>query len=243
MNYTENYRIHLKNLISTHGEVEAMRLIVGGEFDAVGVLEASVLSTLGTSPSAAILDVGCGTGRLATALRDRHPGPYVGTDILPEMLSYADRKAGRKDWKFIECAAPPLPLPEKSFDVVCLFSVFTHLQDEDVFMYLKEISRLLRPEGIVVFSYLDFTVRSHWTVFEGMLLDKSRTVLNRFTSKDTLRILAEAAGMQDVEFWDGDHPAVQLIQPIHFSDGRTQSGKVGFGQSLCICRAPGAMGR
>jgi SAM-dependent methyltransferase len=235
MDYTENYRQHLRNLIAAHGEEKAMSLVVGGDYDAYGIIEASVLKALGVDETSTILDVGCGTGRMGYALRETHRGHYIGTDILREMLDYADRKVGRKDWKYLVCAKPPLPLSDSSIDVACLFSVFTHLMDEEVFRYLKELKRLLKPNGIVVFSYLDFGVPSHWTVFEHMLADTQRTVLNRFTSKDSLRVLASAAGLQVQEFWDGHEPKIELREPARYNDGRVQTGLVGFGQSLCIC--------
>jgi 2-polyprenyl-3-methyl-5-hydroxy-6-metoxy-1,4-benzoquinol methylase len=47
---------------------EAMRLVVGGEFDAVGKLEYYLLRSLGLSSGHLIIDVGCGSGRLAQQL-------------------------------------------------------------------------------------------------------------------------------------------------------------------------------
>src|SRR5881275_2003467 len=47
---------------------EAMRLAVGGEFDAVGKLEYYLLRSLGLSSGHLVIDVGCGSGRLAQQL-------------------------------------------------------------------------------------------------------------------------------------------------------------------------------
>src|SRR5215813_3285572 len=47
------------------GKDEAMRLAVGGEFDAVGKLEYYLLRSLGLSNGHLVIDVGCGSGRLA----------------------------------------------------------------------------------------------------------------------------------------------------------------------------------
>jgi SAM-dependent methyltransferase len=238
MNYTESYRQHLENLVASNGETAAMADVVGGNYEAVGQLEASLLNTLGVSPSSSILDIGCGTGRLAYALRRSHRGSYVGTDILQELLDHAKLKAARDDWHFLLSSAPPLPLESRSIDVTCVFSVFTHLMDEDVYRYLEDIRRVLKPGGRLIFSYLDFSVYSHQEVFNHMLADPLRTVLNRFTTKSCLGALLTHAGFSEFEFWAGDAPRVQLDGPIAYANGRVESGKVGFGQSIGMARTP-----
>ena len=62
---------------------DAMRLAVGGEFDAVGKLEHYLLRSLGLSSGHLIIDVGCGSGRLAQQLAGDKSIRYVGTDVVP----------------------------------------------------------------------------------------------------------------------------------------------------------------
>ena len=47
---------------------EALRLAVGGEFEAVGKLEYYLLRSLGLNTRHLVVDVGCGSGRLARQL-------------------------------------------------------------------------------------------------------------------------------------------------------------------------------
>ena len=47
-----------------------------------------------------------------------------------------------------------LPYNDASFDVVCLFSVFTHMLTADVERYVTEISRVLRPGGRLAATFL-----------------------------------------------------------------------------------------
>ena len=236
MNYVENYRVHLENLVRTLGKARAMQHVVGGDYEPIGQLEFSLLRTLGLKENDTILDIGCGTGRLGYAMRKEHTGKYIGTDILQDMLDYARDRIGRSDWRYLLSSAPPIPLADASVDIICLFSVFTHLLDEDVFRYLIEIRRLLKPDGFAVFSFLDFSVYSHWTIFERMLADVDKSVLSRFTSKDALTVLVGRAGMEVETFWNGDEPKVKLDAPIHYDDGRVDTGQLGFGQSVCVCR-------
>lgn len=79
---------------------EAMRLAVGGEFDAVGKLEYYLLRSLGLSSGHLVIDVGCGSGRLARQLASDTSIRYVGTDVVPRLLEAARTAAGRNDWEF-----------------------------------------------------------------------------------------------------------------------------------------------
>src|SRR4051812_2923054 len=55
-----------------HGDApdRAMAEAVGGEFEAVGALERDLLIQYGLGPDDYLVDVGCGSGRLASALAD-----------------------------------------------------------------------------------------------------------------------------------------------------------------------------
>lgn len=121
---------------------------------------------------ARILDVGCGTGRLALGLRD-HLGPdgrYVGFDVNREALRWARRHVGRGDprlrFEHVDVyngsynragSIPPaefrFPHDQDSFDLVVLYSVFTHMVTEDVRHYLDEIARVLAPGGTSVATF------------------------------------------------------------------------------------------
>ncbi|MBC2875778.1 MULTISPECIES: class I SAM-dependent methyltransferase [Streptomyces] len=47
-------------------------------------------------------------------------------------------------------------LPDASFDAGFALNVFIHLNAFEVFLYLREIRRVLRPGGRFLFNYLDF---------------------------------------------------------------------------------------
>ncbi len=58
----------------------ALRHAVGGDFEAMGAMQVAILEHYGLRPDSALVDVGCGVGRLTSALAGRHTGPYLGTD-------------------------------------------------------------------------------------------------------------------------------------------------------------------
>jgi SAM-dependent methyltransferase len=233
--YLATYRQTLEHLTAVHGEDVAMDLIVGGQSEGIGILEFSTLRTLGLQPEHSVVDVGCGSGRLAAKLAPFLRGGYVGTDILPELTAYARKVARRDDWEFHTTGGSGIPAADACADFVCFFSVFTHLLHEDIYRYLAEAKRVLRPGGKVVFSYLDFAVPSHWTIFESSVRNFSPdAVLNMFVGKDAIHTWCGHLDFEVTALRDGHVPWIELVKSFRYADGREASGVVEFGQSVGV---------
>ena len=212
-----------------------MAVAVGGDFEAVGRLERCLLLQQGLRPEQTLIDVGCGSGRLATQLRDFLGGLYVGIDIVPELLEHARTLCARDDWKFERAPGLEIPVESDSADFVTFFSVFTHLTHEETYRYLQESHRVLKPGGKVVFSFFEFRLPLHWLIFETVLNDANpHKVLNQFMDRDAIRAWAEHAGFVVAEIHDGDKPHIALDATVHFEDGREMHGLGNLGQSVCV---------
>jgi len=237
--YMAAYKASLASYLTTYGREKAMEMVVGGQYEEIGILESSALLTLGLQPDHYLVDVGCGSGRLPFVLRGFLKGKYVGTDILGEALDYARERVAREDWDFIQTIEPTIPVPDKKADLVSFFSVFTHLLDEDIYRFLAEAKRVTRPGGKIVFSYLDYAVPSHWTVFENTLADTNpNRVLNKFISRPAIERWAKALSLDIERLYDGDERWISLTKSFQYSDGRIASGIVEFGQSVGVIRVP-----
>jgi len=95
-----------------------------------------------------VLDVGCGTGWLAAGLRRSAPEvTVIGLDLSAGMLDRA-RSAGA--WPLLQGEAGPLPVADRSVDLVVGRGVLHHLPDPA--LALREWARVLRPGGSVVLS-------------------------------------------------------------------------------------------
>lgn len=97
-----------------------------------------------------ILDFGCGPGRLLRPLRALAPQARLcGVDQDEEAIEWV-----RSELPFAEAAVapalPPLPLPTDGFDLVIVYSVFTHFDEDYQDAWLAELERLTRPGGFVV---------------------------------------------------------------------------------------------
>lgn len=111
----------------------------------------SRVDALREAPSA-ILDLGCGTGAAAEALKKRFSRVrVVAADIAPGMVQAARRRS--RFWRSFECVeadAHRLPMADASFDVV-----FTNLMlqwADPLDDALAQIGRVLRPGGLLLAS-------------------------------------------------------------------------------------------
>ncbi|MBA3944442.1 MAG: class I SAM-dependent methyltransferase [Herpetosiphonaceae bacterium] len=106
--------------------------------------------TSGLHLTTTILDFGCGWGRvLRFFLRDVNPQCLFGSDCYAEALAVA-RKHNRWSNFVLNDSLPPAPFEENSFDVIYLFSVFSHLSEEAHLRWIESFQRLLKPGGLLI---------------------------------------------------------------------------------------------
>lgn len=92
-----------------------------------------------------LLDIGSGTGHFLNAMKET--GWRInGVEINAKAREYAVAQFN------IDTISPEniQTLPAESFDCISLWHVLEHFQDP--FKYMKEISRLLKPEGVVIIA-------------------------------------------------------------------------------------------
>jgi ubiquinone/menaquinone biosynthesis C-methylase UbiE len=95
----------------------------------------------------AILDVGCGTGRLLRAAAARFPGARLdGVDAAEGMVKQAAAALPPGlDIRFQQATAEALPFGDDSFDLVLSTMTFHHWADQS--KAIGEVSRVLAPGG------------------------------------------------------------------------------------------------
>lgn len=98
-------------------------------------------------PAARVLELGCGTGEFTQRVA-RAGARLVALDLSGELLARARDKIG-KGASFLRANAHVLPFSDASFDAVYGCSVLHHLDAE---IALREVRRVLRPGGRLVFS-------------------------------------------------------------------------------------------
>jgi SAM-dependent methyltransferase len=126
----------------------------------------------GLKPYHRVLDVGSGIGRLAIPLTKYldSKGSYEGFDIVEAGICWCNKKITPQhhNFKFLhidlkndlynlrtntEAKNFIFPYNDNDFDLVFLFSVFTHMLPEDVDNYLKQIRRVLKKGGTCLATF------------------------------------------------------------------------------------------
>lgn len=101
-------------------------------------------------PRERVLDVGCGTGSLAVAVRRQIPSATVfGLDASPEMIARARKKALRSgvEIDFRQSIAEAIPFPDAQFDVAFATVMLHHLGPAARRACATDIRRVLKPGG------------------------------------------------------------------------------------------------
>lgn len=97
-----------------------------------------------------ILDLGCGAGGLSKMLSDAGAKYVLGTDISKNMINEANKIAVKGKLEFKVMAMEEIDQIHKKFDMVVSSLAFHYVKDFE--KLIKDISNLLKPNGLLVFS-------------------------------------------------------------------------------------------
>jgi SAM-dependent methyltransferase len=124
-------------------------------------------------PAERVLDFGCGCGRVARRMIQQREQPerYLGIDLHRGMIEWCRENLAPHAPQFRfehhdvynpgfnPHAAPyfqTLPAEDSSFSLVVAISVFTHVLQDEVPRYLREVSRVLEPGGAFIGTWFTF---------------------------------------------------------------------------------------
>lgn len=222
--FVADYERLVASLIDRFPIDEAMARAVGGGYDLFGRIEAELLKNVGLADGMRLVDMGCGSGRLASALHNSSRISYVGIDIVQELLDYAKSKA--PTYEFILHRGLSIPQPDGSADMVSAFSLFTHLLHAETYIYLEECVRILKPGGKVVFSFLEFAEPAHWDTFvhtRAATKEDTLAHLNTFIERGAINAWAQKLGLAIERYISATEPVLD---------------KHALGQSVVVLRKP-----
>jgi 2-polyprenyl-3-methyl-5-hydroxy-6-metoxy-1,4-benzoquinol methylase len=102
--------------------------------------------------AAAILDLGCGSGPVTAALR-RHGRRVIALDYSLDMLRLAKGRLEEEDVRtgdLVQGDSERLPFASRSVEAVVCLGVISYV--EDYRTVLREVRRVLKPDGLLVLS-------------------------------------------------------------------------------------------
>ncbi len=224
----KDYSRLVSHLIATHPDnidlamAKAVGALTLGIYRDLGDRQYQVLRRFGLQEGHAIYDLACGSGRTASALQ-RHgwTGAYAGADIIPELVEYATQK--NPEFRFFVHPDYSIRADDNSQDMIFAWSLFTHLQLEEIFLYSKDCLRALKPGGIFIFSFLTFKDQLHREHFLSRVKALENGIpsvhLDTFLNQEMIGILF-----------------TQLLgfRLVKFVDDETASPSDKFGQALAI---------
>ena len=94
-----------------------------------------------------ILDLACADGSFVNLAAQKFSGKSFGLDITPQNIKKAQKKLDHAE---IHDLNLPFPYRPNTFDLIFALEIIEHLFDTDQF--LKNIHRVLKPQGILILS-------------------------------------------------------------------------------------------
>lgn len=236
--FRDAYRRSINKLLKQNTEAHGASVAVGGSFNSIGYLEKCLLKQHGLAPEHFLIDVGCGSGRLLSQLHSGDVTHYLGTDISSELLDHCGQYLKNDGWTLRQVHECKIPLDDCKADMVCMFSVITHLLHQETYLYFQEAARVLKPGGKLVVSFLEFRHPGLWPIFDASVdTVVSGGRLDTFVDRDGLKLWAHHSGLDLCTFIDGEAPHITIDREIEFDNGAkvTSLARLGpTGQSIGI---------
>jgi SAM-dependent methyltransferase len=98
----------------------------------------------------AVLDFGCGWGRVIRFfLKDLEPDLLWGVDIWDGLIDICRQTNRWSNFKLSK-PFPPIDFADGEFDLTFAYSVFSHLSEDAARQWVEELTRILRPGGLLI---------------------------------------------------------------------------------------------
>lgn len=126
------------------------------EWDYVGPETAAAIVRNYVPLSSRIMDAACGSGLTGTALKNLGYQHIDGMDISARLLALAQETHAYGSLHKVDMQNIPLPFEDNSYDAVNFIGALTYFETTDI---LKDLCRIVRPQGHIIFSQRDDIMR------------------------------------------------------------------------------------
>ena len=200
-NYKDTWNNRVDSLksgaIAVDGSTDEETLLSNGKWTAD-----QMQSALNIKPDDVVLEMGCGVARIGKLLAPLCK-KWIGTDISENMLKVAEERLS--DFNNVEFHALKRNdlscIEDNSIDKLYTVAVFCHLDKEDLFNYMREFYRVLKPGGIAYMETWNLATTIGWKRWQyeadnWLISDHSErkdVARNQFCSPDEFDLYAKHA--------------------------------------------------
>lgn len=173
---------------------------------------------LDVQPTDHVLELGCGVGRIGRELAP-HCQHWTGVDISENMIRHASQRlADRDNVSFHQLTRTRLEmLEDNSIDKAYSIAVFCHMDKEDLYIYLQELNRVVKPGGMIFVETWNLCSPVGWRRWEYEPLvwkdaDHSKrkdVARNQFCTPEEFELYVRHAGFQPLANFN-DSQSVQI---------------------------------
>jgi ubiquinone/menaquinone biosynthesis C-methylase UbiE len=156
--YLQDFHYQTDGYLSRHSAElydHQVEVLFGGGADAMrrqGLVPLAEFMAGRRQPATRLVDLGCGTGRFLSFVKDNYPRLEItALDLSPYYLAAARRYLRRfSRWRAVQANAEALPFAAASLDLVTCVYLFHELPRRARRVVAGEIARVLRPGGRLI---------------------------------------------------------------------------------------------
>lgn len=165
---------HLMTLVA--GNADAEWFLRSGRMGAESIAEVLARNGVAVADMKAVLDFGCGVGRVLRHWKGVRGPRFHGTDYNALLVDWC-----RRHLRFarlnVNTLRGGLPYADGTFDFAYALSVFTHLTIEQQLAWMAELRRVIRPGGHLLISTHGDRYKDRFSPAQLADYDAGRTVV------------------------------------------------------------------
>jgi cyclopropane fatty-acyl-phospholipid synthase-like methyltransferase len=174
-----------------------------------------------------VLELGCGVGRIGRELA-KDCGHWLGVDISENMIDHAEERLQHlPNASFHKLARTSLEMiGDNEIDKAYSIAVFCHMDKEDLYLYMQELYRVVRPGGMIFVETWNLAHPVGWRRWEFEPLVWSRAdqakrkdvARNQFCTPDEFELYVRHAGFGIVANYHASQ-SVQIVAACDVGEG------------------------